>query len=224
MSWLKTVLIATAVLTPLVWSAADAQDRGGGPRDGGVSRGGGGGGGGFRGGAGSGPAAVGGGMGGGGGFNRGGGPRGGGGAAVGGGGYNGGGYGGGYRGGYGGGYRGGYYGRYRGYYGPRYRSSIYFGGFYPFYDPFWPYPYYYPYGYGFGYSYYAPPRTVYAEPPPDYLGPPGPPPAQDWYYCDNPQGYYPYVRTCNGEWQAVPAQPEGAPPENRPNGPEGQGG
>src|SRR5215471_16939538 len=220
----KAILIAAAVLTPLVCSAADAQnDRGGGPRGGGISRGGGGGGGGFnRGGGGAGAAALGGGAGAVGAFNRGGGPRAGGGYVGGGSGY----------GGYRGGYRGGYYGpRYRGWYGPRYGSSFFIGGYYPFYDPFWPYPYYYPYGYGFGYSYYAP-RTAYTEPvpPPEgYLGPSGPPPAQDWYYCDNPEGYYPYVRTCNGQWQAVPAQPEGAPPENRsgdngPNPNEEQGG
>lgn len=29
-----------------------------------------------------------------------------------------------------------------------------------------------------------------------------------WYYCRNPEGYYPYVKHCNGEWQQVPATPE----------------
>lgn len=28
-----------------------------------------------------------------------------------------------------------------------------------------------------------------------------------WYYCRDPQGYYPYVRYCNVEWEAVPARP-----------------
>ncbi|RAR57837.1 hypothetical protein C7401_11456 [Paraburkholderia unamae] len=28
-----------------------------------------------------------------------------------------------------------------------------------------------------------------------------------WYYCDAPQGYYPYVRACPGGWQKVPARP-----------------
>jgi hypothetical protein len=28
-----------------------------------------------------------------------------------------------------------------------------------------------------------------------------------WYYCRDPEGYYPYVRQCNGQWQPVPAQP-----------------
>jgi hypothetical protein len=32
------------------------------------------------------------------------------------------------------------------------------------------------------------------------------PAASSWYYCANPQGYYPYVPTCSVAWQAVPAQ------------------
>jgi hypothetical protein len=30
---------------------------------------------------------------------------------------------------------------------------------------------------------------------------------QSWYYCQNPKGYYPYVKSCNGGWQTVPATP-----------------
>jgi hypothetical protein len=30
-----------------------------------------------------------------------------------------------------------------------------------------------------------------------------------WYHCDNPNGYYPYVQTCNGPWRPVPATPPG---------------
>jgi hypothetical protein len=29
-----------------------------------------------------------------------------------------------------------------------------------------------------------------------------------WYYCTNPQGYYPYVQECLGSWHAVPPAPE----------------
>ena len=29
--------------------------------------------------------------------------------------------------------------------------------------------------------------------------------AQNWYYCANPAGYYPYVTQCYGPWQVVPA-------------------
>lgn len=28
-----------------------------------------------------------------------------------------------------------------------------------------------------------------------------------WYFCEKPQGYYPYVRACPGGWQKVPARP-----------------
>jgi hypothetical protein len=28
-----------------------------------------------------------------------------------------------------------------------------------------------------------------------------------WYHCANPNGYYPYVQTCKGGWEQVPAQP-----------------
>lgn len=29
-----------------------------------------------------------------------------------------------------------------------------------------------------------------------------------WYHCSNPEGYYPYVRQCNGEWEPVASTPE----------------
>jgi hypothetical protein len=71
------------------------------------------------------------------------------------------------------------------------------------------------YGYGYGYPgpyYYAPPPVVYA--PPVYVTPPpveptyAAPQAQNWYYCDNPQGYYPYVNSCTSGWRQVPAKPQ----------------
>lgn len=41
-----------------------------------------------------------------------------------------------------------------------------------------------------------------------------------WYYCDDPQGYYPYVRSCSSDWRPVPISPQarveahyGAPPQ-----------
>lgn len=63
--------------------------------------------------------------------------------------------------------------------------------------PFVPYPYPYPYYY---------PAYV---PPPVYAPPPTPvaPQAQTWYYCDNPNGYYPYVTSCSTGWRQVPAHP-----------------
>jgi hypothetical protein len=29
-----------------------------------------------------------------------------------------------------------------------------------------------------------------------------------WYYCSDPEGYYPYVKSCNGDWKRVPIQPQ----------------
>jgi hypothetical protein len=29
-----------------------------------------------------------------------------------------------------------------------------------------------------------------------------------WYYCRDPEGYYPYVKRCYGSWEPVPAQPD----------------
>ena len=58
---------------------------------------------------------------------------------------------------------------------------------------------------------YYPPPVYYAPPPVVYAPPPAPTPvapqAQTWYYCDNPQGYYPYVSSCQSGWRQVPARP-----------------
>jgi hypothetical protein len=85
-------------------------------------------------------------------------------------------------------------------------------------------------GFGFGVPvvpapwYYAPPPVVYAPPPVVYAPPPVPVapayvsgPAQNWYYCDNPRGYYPYVATCSTSWRQVPAQQSSAPPPPPPH-------
>ncbi len=99
----------------------------------------------------------------------------------------------------------------------RFRGGFYGGfgpgfGFYdPWYDPFWGPRW----GYGY-YGYYPPPTRVIVrdrEPEPGYLPPPDAPPPQNWYRCDNPQGFYPYVQNCNGPWQSVPVTP---PPSNGP--------
>jgi hypothetical protein len=34
--------------------------------------------------------------------------------------------------------------------------------------------------------------------------------ADYWYYCDNPQGFYPYIKSCPGGWMKV--VPETVPP------------
>ncbi len=117
-----------------------------------------------------------------------------------GGGYGGGGYGGGH---YGGGshYGSGYGGRYGGGYGygydNHYGHSNY--GFY-FSAPLYPY---YPYRY----PYYPPTVITVPVTPPVYIQQ-SPPAAQQypagyWYYCNNPEGYYPYIKECPVGWQQV---------------------
>ena len=60
-----------------------------------------------------------------------------------------------------------------------------------------------------GPDFYFYPAPVYPYPDP-YLPPavaPAPvPAAATWYYCANPQGYYPYVAQCAVPWQPVPAR------------------
>jgi len=104
--------------------------------------------------------------------------------------------------------RGGFHGHDRHHFGG---SGFGFG----FWDPWWgwgpvqywgyPYPYYYPY--------YYPPYPAYYPPPPEPLPQApvqaaGAPPQQFWYYCDNPQGYYPYVANCNSAWRQVTPTPQ----------------
>lgn len=75
--------------------------------------------------------------------------------------------------------------------------------------PGWGYPYhgpaYYPRYYYPPYVYppYAPPVIV--QSPPVYVEQnPAPATASNyWYYCDNPQGYYPYIKECPAGWRAV---------------------
>lgn len=126
-----------------------------------------------------------------------------------------------YRGGYGGhAYRGAYGGHaHRGGYGGSWRGggwgwwgpSVVLGAALA--APFWGYPYGYPYAYPYGYPYaypygypaYSSPVVVDSSPQ-TYI-------QQDiqvqqlWYYCQNPQGYYPYVQECPGGWQPVSPQP-----------------
>ncbi|NMG77652.1 hypothetical protein [Aromatoleum diolicum] len=80
----------------------------------------------------------------------------------------------------------------------------------------WPSPYYgYPspyYAYPPGYAY--PPSYAYPAPssPPVYIerGDDEAAPSRDqgyWYYCDRPEGYYPYVKECPGGWERVSPTP-----------------
>lgn len=90
----------------------------------------------------------------------------------------------------------------------------------------WHYPspaYYYPY------PYYYPPVVVAPSAPPVYIQQQQEPEAAQpqaqpdyWYYCNNPDGYYPYIKQCPGGWQKVASvgQPhreyQAAPPGDYP--------
>jgi len=117
-----------------------------------------------------------------------------------------------YAGGHGHGWHGGHWGwghgaYYRGhgyYYGyPAFGAGLVVGGLLGGWGRPWVAPYYYrqPYVYG--------PQVVVQEPPPVYVEQPHDDPSY-WYYCQSPQGYYPYVQRCGSQWmQVVP--PEGPP-------------
>jgi hypothetical protein len=83
--------------------------------------------------------------------------------------------------------------------------GFYFGGpWYPFYGYGFPYPYAYPYGYP-----YAPPAVVTVPAAPQtYVQQSAPPQTNYWHYCNNPEGYYPYVKACPGGWQLVEPTPQ----------------
>jgi hypothetical protein len=84
-------------------------------------------------------------------------------------------------------------------------------------NPFWYDPWYYPRSYYYSpyyYPYYYPPAVVTVPAtPPVYIereaDSAAPEASAYWYYCTDPEGYYPYVRACPGGWQAVAPQPAG---------------
>jgi hypothetical protein len=88
---------------------------------------------------------------------------------------------------------------------------------YPY--PYYGYPYYgYPY-YGYPYYPYWPvaadgysAQTQYVERGQGGQADMGTevPQTAYWYHCAKPLGYYPYVKTCPGGWQRVPARPPGS--------------
>src|SRR5512139_348622 len=87
-----------------------------------------------------------------------------------------------------------------------YPRPYYYSPYYPYY-PYYDSPYYYP-----------PVVTVPATPPVYIEREEGSLPGEAsayWYYCANPQGYYPQVEQCPGGWQAVAPQPPGASSEER---------
>lgn len=68
----------------------------------------------------------------------------------------------------------------------------------------WSPPYYYS-----GPAYYGPP-PFFVQPYGRYLQR-GQEEADYWYYCENPQGYYPYIKSCPGGWMRV--VPQTVPPD-----------
>ena len=110
--------------------------------------------------------------------------------------YGGGGYYGGGR--YGGGWG---YGRGGGY--GRSGFGFYFGA------PLYPYPYY---STPYRYPYYYPPVVITVPVTPPVYIQQSPPAAQQnpsgyWYYCNSPEGYYPYIKECPNGWQQVEPRP-----------------
>jgi len=95
--------------------------------------------------------------------------------------------------------------------GPHVGLGFYFGAPYPY--PYYASPYYYPYPY----APYPQVITVPAPQPPVYIEqgsaqstpqPSAAPQANNfWYHCDNPNGYYPYIKECPGGWQQVSPTP-----------------
>lgn len=72
--------------------------------------------------------------------------------------------------------------------------------------PYYSYPYY---------SYYDVPPVViqqqapdvYVQPAPQFAPAPPVPEPNYWYYCQDPQGYYPYVKQCPKGWMKVVPTP-----------------
>ena len=85
-------------------------------------------------------------------------------------------------------------------------GSIWIGPSWGLWDPFW-YPYY-P-----GYRYYTPPTVVVPQEPQEYILPESQQETGYWYYCRNPEGYYPYVERCPSGWMRV--LPDTTPPDEQ---------
>lgn len=121
---------------------------------------------------------------------------------------------GGYRGNHG--YRGhGGYKGYRGYrgHGGHYGVQLWLGpGLFGPYYPYYPYYSYYPY-----YPYYPSPPVVIQQQPQEYIVKPVPQQTEQayWYYCQDPEGYYPYVQRCSSGWTKVLPTPPSADMEVR---------
>ena len=60
------------------------------------------------------------------------------------------------------------------------------------------------------YPYYAAPPVVVPQQPQAYAQKDQQQESDYWYYCQNPQGYYPYIKSCPGGWMKV--VPNSVPP------------
>ena len=85
------------------------------------------------------------------------------------------------------------------------RTGFFIGSGFGWGDPWW---------WGPAYPDYLYPPEVVQETPLEYIQQePEPAPIAYWYYCQNPQGYYPYIKECPGGWLTV------VPPSNVPAAP-----
>jgi hypothetical protein len=73
-------------------------------------------------------------------------------------------------------------------------------GSFPLWYPYYPYSYAPAYGNDYPQAGQEWPVYIQREPPAEY-----------WYYCWDPQGYYPYVPECPGGWVKVAPQPNPGP-------------
>lgn len=77
-----------------------------------------------------------------------------------------------------------------------FRGGIWIG---PVWGPGW---------WGPGYPYYGAPPVIIQQQPELYFQPAPQPREQGyWYYCQDPQGYYPYVKNCPMGWMKVVPSP-----------------
>ena len=77
-----------------------------------------------------------------------------------------------------------------------------------YWGPWWGPRYWGPYPYAYPYYYPPAPVVVQQAPPAAVVLPPAEP--AYWYYCQNPQGYYPYIQSCPHGWMKV--LPQSPPP------------
>ena len=102
-----------------------------------------------------------------------------------------------------------------GFYGPSFFGPGFFGsGYYNY--PGYPYSYRYRYpgAYYYPRGYYSSPSVIAPSTPIIYIQREAPVTSQTqsvqtnyWYYCRNPEGYYPYIKQCPEGWLQVAPQP-----------------